>query len=223
MREGPLFGTMFGLGAGAVLVGVTVSRLVVGQAPERAAEEPPTAAVETVAPAVVESPPPAVDSSTAPAAEIALAGQHRALPRKHRRPPVAEVAMPRPKPVLEQTPSATPPIAKRETPTAAPPPPVVKQAPPPPAVEQAPPATASIPDREAPTAVPLPPPVVEQTPATTASIPNREETPAVPPRAEVADAPTARHQPIVILRGGIARAGSRGPGPHIIRVESQDR
>ena len=84
MRERALFGTMFGLGAGAVLVGVTVSRLVVGQAPEKPPEEPPTVAAQArttvVAPAA--QPPP----------QPAIRRQHRALARKHRRPPVVEEA-----------------------------------------------------------------------------------------------------------------------------------
>ena len=63
MRESALFGTMFGLGAGAVLVGVTVSRLVVGQATDNAAAELPAVAVETVRPAAVEPPPPAAGRS----------------------------------------------------------------------------------------------------------------------------------------------------------------
>ena len=63
MRESALFGTMFGLGAGAVLVGVTVSRLVVGQAPDKPAEGPPPAAA-------IESSLPPLVSSVAPPAEI---------------------------------------------------------------------------------------------------------------------------------------------------------
>lgn len=84
MRESALFGTMFGLGAGAVLVGVTVSRLVVGQVPEKSAAEPAAITVqappaETAIPRVVEPP-----------AQTAVQRQGRALPRKHRRPPVEE-------------------------------------------------------------------------------------------------------------------------------------
>jgi hypothetical protein len=78
MRESALFGTMFGLGAGAVLVGVTVSRLVVGQVPEKPAAEPAAAAVQ--------APPAAVSSAAEP--PVAVQRQGRALPRKHRRPPV---------------------------------------------------------------------------------------------------------------------------------------
>jgi hypothetical protein len=100
MREGALFATMFGLGAGAVLVGVTVSRLVVGQAPERAADEPPVAAAEALAPTIVAPPPsavispvvepPAVVPSATEPAPPAVRRQHRTLVRKHRRPPVQE-------------------------------------------------------------------------------------------------------------------------------------
>jgi len=101
MREGALFAIMFGLGAGAVLVGVTVSRLVVGQAPERAADEPPVAAVEAPPPAIVEPPPTAAFSPAAeppavappvvePLEPRAVQRQYRAVVRKHRRPPVQE-------------------------------------------------------------------------------------------------------------------------------------
>jgi hypothetical protein len=136
MRESALFGTMFGLGAGAVLVGVTVSRLIGSQVPEKPAEEPPAAAVETTAPAAViearpatavtppqappiQSAPPAV-STVAPPAEIALSGQHRTLPRKHRRPPAAEEAAPKPAPIVEEPPP-TASVATHEAPPAAPP------------------------------------------------------------------------------------------------------
>jgi hypothetical protein len=86
MREGALFATMFGLGAGAVLVGVTVSRLVVGQAPERPTivEPPPSAVISPVV-----EPPVVVPSATEPA-RPAVRRQHRAVVRKHRRPPVQE-------------------------------------------------------------------------------------------------------------------------------------
>jgi hypothetical protein len=123
MRESALFGTMFSLGAGAVLAGVTVSRLVVGQAPEKSAEEPPAVAIETARPAAVEPPPPAaatppsaVAPPVAPRAEIALSGQHRPLPRKHRRATVAEKSAPPPAPVVQET-APTASIAKREVPT----------------------------------------------------------------------------------------------------------
>ena len=99
MREGALFGTMFGLGAGAVLVGVTVSRLVVGQAPERPAAEPPSVAAE-LRPAVAETPPPAVVSSAVPPPVVAAVvepppqpatrRQRRPIVRKHPRPPLQE-------------------------------------------------------------------------------------------------------------------------------------
>lgn len=82
MRESALFGTMFGLGAGAVLVGVTVSRLVVGQVAEKPAAEPAAAAVQV--------PPAAVSSAAEP--PVAVQRQGHALPRKHRRPPVEEEA-----------------------------------------------------------------------------------------------------------------------------------
>src|SRR5262249_31082848 len=82
MRESALFGTMFGLGAGAVLVGVTVSRLVVGQTPERPAAE--------LAAAAVQAPPADVSAAPEPRAETAIPRQGRALARKHRRPPVED-------------------------------------------------------------------------------------------------------------------------------------
>ena len=109
MREGALFGTMFGLGAGAVIVGVTVSRLVVGQAPEQPAEEPPPVAAEAPPPAIVAPPPaavvspatepPAVASSAAPPIVVlspaeppaeAIQRQRRTVVRKHRRAPAPE-------------------------------------------------------------------------------------------------------------------------------------
>ena len=79
MRERALFGIMFGLGAGAVLVGVTVSRLVVGHTSEKLAEPAALAGtqVAVVSPAV--EPPP----------QAATQRQHRAVPRKHLRAPVA--------------------------------------------------------------------------------------------------------------------------------------
>lgn len=121
MREGALFGTMFGLGSGAVLVGVTVSRLVVGQASEKPVEEPPAAVVETAPPAAIEPPPPAVISSVAPRAEIALSGKHRVLPRKHRRPSPADEAAPTKAPVVEQSTPTTASIPNREASDPAPP------------------------------------------------------------------------------------------------------
>jgi hypothetical protein len=121
MREGALFATMFGLGAGAVLVGVTVSRLVVGQAPERAAVEPPVAAAEAPPPAIVEPPPPAVFSPAAepsavvppvvePPAPPAVQRQQRTVVRKHRRAPVQE-----------ETPVATATVPRGEAEAVAPP------------------------------------------------------------------------------------------------------
>ena len=137
MRESALFGTMFGLGAGAVLVGVTVSRLIGGQALEKPVEEPPAAVVETAPPAaVVEAVPPAaikpptaaaipsapppVVSPVAPPAQIALSRQHRALSRKHRRPPAAEEAAAKPAPVVAEAPP-TASVATHEPPPDAPP------------------------------------------------------------------------------------------------------
>ena len=111
MREGALFATMFGLGAGAVLVGMTVSRLVVGQPPETLAEEPAPVFAEALPPAIVEPPspvvvvpvaePPAVVlSATEPAPASAVERQRRTLARKHRRPmpeetPFATASVPR--------------------------------------------------------------------------------------------------------------------------------
>ena len=134
MRESALFGTMFGLGAGAVLVGVTVSRLVVGQASEKPAEEPPAPVVDVQppAPVVIPAPPAAVtpppaaaiqsSPPVAPPAEIALSGQHRAVPRKPRRPSAVEEAASKPAPVVEEA-APTGSIANRGAPAAAPPPP----------------------------------------------------------------------------------------------------
>jgi len=205
MRESALFGTMFGLGAGAVLVGVTVSRLVVGQASDKTVEGPPPAVAETAPRAVVEaappaavepSPPGAVSSVAPPHAGMAMAGQHRLLPRKHRRPPAVEEAARKTAPVArDNVPPAS--IAKREAPTAVPPP-AEKAAPKAAPVVQEPAPPPSIASREAPTAVP-------------------------PPRAEVTDAPFAPDAPIAIVRGGVARPESQGPGARIIQVEPQGR
>jgi hypothetical protein len=221
MRESALFGTMFSLGAGAVLAGVTVSRLVVGQAPEKSAEEPPAVAVETARPAAVEPPAPAAATpppAVVPRAEIALSGQHRALPRKHRRATVAEKSAPPPAPVMKET-APTSRVVKREAPIPAPPAPAVEETAP----------TASIAKREAPIPTPPPAPVVQET-APTASIAKREvPTPAPAPRAQVddpplaTDAPIARDAPIAIVRGGVARMESPAPGAHIIQVEPRDR
>jgi hypothetical protein len=84
MRESALFGTMFGLGAGAVLVGVTVSRLVVGQPPEKPAVEPP---------------------------KVARPREPRAPPRKHLRPPAVVETSPTTAPVVQETPS--PPVVQQ--------------------------------------------------------------------------------------------------------------
>jgi hypothetical protein len=137
MREGALFATMFGLGAGAVIVGVTVSRLVVGQAPEQPAEEPPPAAVEAPPPAIVAPPPPAVvapateppavASSAVPPSVVvspaeppaeAIGRQHRVVVRKHRRPPLQQ-----------ETPLATASVPTGEAEPAVPSPSVVGHAP----------------------------------------------------------------------------------------------
>jgi hypothetical protein len=134
MREGALFGTMFGLGVGAVLVGVTVSRLVVGQAPEQPAEEPPPAAAEAPPPAIFAPPPaalvspaaepPAVASSAVPPAavvspaeppaEAAIPRQRRTVVRKHGRAPVQE-----------ETPLATAAVPSGKAEAVVPPPTVV--------------------------------------------------------------------------------------------------
>jgi hypothetical protein len=238
MRESALFGTMFGLGAGAVLVGVTVSRLVVGQASDKAVEGPPAAVAETAPRAVVEaappaavepSPPAAVSSVAPPHAGMAMAGQHRPLPRKHRRPPAVEEAARKTAPVArDNVPTAS--IAKREAPTAVPPP-AEKAAPKAAPVVQEPAPPPSIAKREAPTAAPLPAekaapkaaPVVQE-PVPPASVASREAPTAVPPpRAEVTDAPFAPDAPIAIVRGGVARPESQGPGARIIQVEPQGR
>jgi len=89
MRESALFGTMFGLGAGAVLVGVTVSRLVVGQPSDKPAEESPTVATETAPalaaenarPAQAPSPLPAVVSSAVEPPKVARPRETRRRPR----------------------------------------------------------------------------------------------------------------------------------------------
>jgi hypothetical protein len=128
MREGALFAAMFGLGTGAVVVGVTVSRLVVGQPPEQPADESPVVAVEAPPPPAIVTPAPAVVSPAAqppavlppavePPAPPAVERQHRTVARKHRRPPVEE-----------QTPPATASVPPGEAEPAAPSP-VVGRAP----------------------------------------------------------------------------------------------
>jgi hypothetical protein len=89
MREGVLFGTMFGLGVAAVAIGVTVSRLVVGPAPDGGAEAP-AAALETLTPAVsragpsVAQPPEVAPSAPAETPEIAPAAAAATSPRPRR-------------------------------------------------------------------------------------------------------------------------------------------
>ena len=78
MREGVLFGTMFGLGVAAVAIGVTVSRLVVGPAPDRGAEAP-AAALETLTPAVAPAGP-----AAAPTPDVAPAAAAATMPRPRR-------------------------------------------------------------------------------------------------------------------------------------------
>jgi hypothetical protein len=226
MRESALFGITFGLGAGAVLVGVTVSRLVVGHATEKVAEPAALAAAQVAVVSPVAEPPP----------ETAMQRQHRALPRKHLRPPVAEetaVATP-PVPTVEAKPAPPSPRAElREGPTkqqlralARKQRPVV--------VEEAPVATAPVPTVEA---KPAPPPraelregptkqqlralareqrpvVAEEAPVATASVPDREAD-VVPRPSEHGD------HPIRIVRGGAVPPilGSRSPGARIIRID----
>jgi hypothetical protein len=189
MRESALFGTMFGLGAGAVLVGVTVSRLVVGQPPEKPAEAPssvaretaPAVAAETPRPAQVQSPPSPVVSSAVEPPKAARPRESHA-PRKHLRPPAVVEASPTTAPVVQETPS-------------------------PPVVQQLPSAMA---------------PVVQEPPPTRASVPNREALAAESPALEVRDTPIASPSPVVVVRGGAARPGSRAPGARVIQVEPQD-
>jgi hypothetical protein len=78
MREGVLFGTMFGLGVAAVAIGVTVSRLVVGPAAHGGAEAPAVAR-ETSTPAVSPAGP-----SAAPTPEAAPAAAAATSPRPRR-------------------------------------------------------------------------------------------------------------------------------------------
>jgi len=78
MREGVLFGTMFGLGVAAVAIGVTVSRLVVGPAPDRGAAAP-AAALEASVPAVSPAGP-----SAAPTPEVAPVAAAATTPRPRR-------------------------------------------------------------------------------------------------------------------------------------------
>jgi hypothetical protein len=142
MRESALFGTMFGLGAGAVLVGVTVSRLVVGQPPEKPAEAPssvaseaaPALAAETARPAQVQSPPPAVVSSAVEPPKVARPREPHA-PRKHLRPPAVVETSPTTAPVVQVTP---PPPFVQDPPSAMAP-----------VVQESPPTMASVPNREA--------------------------------------------------------------------------
>jgi len=71
-------------------------------------------------------------------------------------------------------------------------------------------------------AAPKAAPVV-QAPAPPASIAKREAPTAPPPRAEVTDPPRARDATIAIVRGGVGRPDSSGPGARVIRVAPQDR
>jgi hypothetical protein len=89
MRARALFAIMFGLGAGAVAVGVTVSLLVVGPAPERGIETSAPAAVETT-PATAPATPLALTSVAEPPTDPVTPRSRRALARKHFRPEVVE-------------------------------------------------------------------------------------------------------------------------------------
>jgi hypothetical protein len=121
MRARALFAIMFGLGAGAVAVGVTVSRLVMGPAPAQDIATVAPAIVEApatvVTPRAVEAPPPAAEalppgvSAAPPPAEAAPQPRNRALARKLRRPSV-----------LDELPPETAPVPAHEPETAPPPP-----------------------------------------------------------------------------------------------------
>jgi len=109
MREGALFGTTFGLGAGAVLVGVAVSRLVVGQPADKPGENPPPAVVEAAPADVTEAPPAVVSSVPQRSADAATPRPRRVLPRKHLRAPGHEPAPVASTPADEPAPVASTP------------------------------------------------------------------------------------------------------------------
>jgi hypothetical protein len=143
MREGVLFATMFGLGAGAVLVGVAVSRIVVGDAPERPADEPRVVAasvnIEAPPPAIVE-PPPAVVPVPAPAPVAAVAAEAPAVGSSEAPPAIVSPPV---EPVAEAAPRRQPRKIVRKHRR--------------PAIEEAPVATASVPAAEAEPAASSPP------------------------------------------------------------------
>jgi hypothetical protein len=198
MREGGLFATMFGLGAGAVLVGVTVSRLVVGQLSERPVGEPPVLAAEVPVPAVVE----------AVAAEAAAAAAGAPPRPAVLEPPPAAIVAPVPAPPAVVTVPAEPPAV-----VSSPPPRASVSPPAEPPVEVAPPRQARKVVRKH-----RRPPVEDEAPLATASIPTEEAEPA-------ALSAGVHHAPIAIVRGGVAwpRPGAHAPGPHIIQVGPSGR
>ncbi len=228
MRERTLFGITFGLGAGAVLVGVTVSRLVVGHTSEKVAEPAALAGTELAVVSPVVKPPP----------ETAVQRQHRAVPRKHLRPPVAEEAdvATAPVPTVEAKPAPLPFAELRPLPTERQDRPVARKQRPI-VVEEAPVVTAPVPTvEEKPALLPLAelreppterhdaaltrkqrPAVVEEAPVATASVPGHEADLASPPVEE-------GDHPIEIVRGGAVPpiVGSRSPGARIIRIDPEE-
>lgn len=112
MRAGALFGMMFGLGLGAVAIGVTVSRLVIGPAVEKGGQPP---AVPVVAAA-----PPVISSAAAPVAAITARRRDAALARTHRRPTVVEPTPPASRPASDDIAqiAAPPPVVGGDAPIA---------------------------------------------------------------------------------------------------------
>lgn len=133
MREGTMFGTMFGLGVAAVAIGVTVSRLVVGPVAEKGAEAPPAA---------LEPPPAASPAAATPEpgpAPAARAQQPQAvLAPKAGRPTVIEPAPPTSARTEERS-VRVPLSVPADKPVVLPP---EREAPPPPAEAQIPAAPA---------------------------------------------------------------------------------
>jgi hypothetical protein len=100
MREGALFGAMFGLGVAAVAIGVTVSRVLVGPAPvhEEAASAPIPAApaLEAPQPPAPVASPANVPAAAAPPAAVKPPRTRDAAvrPPKARRPAAVDPAAP---------------------------------------------------------------------------------------------------------------------------------
>jgi hypothetical protein len=117
MREGTLFGIMFGLGVGAVAVGVTVSRLVVGPAADKGAA-PPVVVREAPQPALSSAGSREVAPTALPPGVIRPPQQPVVAAPSVSRPAVVEAPLP-PKPYPDSRPVAVIPSPPVDVPSPA--------------------------------------------------------------------------------------------------------